>query len=45
MPWYTTGSTPGSFKNMIAGADSTPNLFQEFLRKQYVSMINITTKF
>lgn len=26
MPSYTTGSSPGSFKNTIAGADSTPNL-------------------
>lgn len=26
MPWYTTGLTPGSLKNTIAGADSTPNL-------------------
>ena len=26
MPWYTTGLMPGSFKNTIAGADSTPNL-------------------
>ena len=26
IPWYTTGLTPCSFKNTIAGADSTPNL-------------------
>lgn len=26
VPWYTIGFIPGSFKNTIAGASSTPNL-------------------
>lgn len=34
MPWYTTGSTPGSFKNMMAGADSTPKLLQVISHKK-----------